>query len=313
VPPVVPGTLSLGRTLVLATVFHAGLFAIGSRASTSAQTRRVEPMKLVWVEATREVESAPATPVEEDNASSVDTSRTAVALPHERIKPTAMPMASAVALPESAPSASGAWTLHIMSDRGASAPRGPTLGELGLDGKNHFLGSRETKPNPPPDPERAARERGNRAAGEAMRAALHDEDVALGLGGAGPVVTALEDAVFAGTAPLESHTVLVAIADASGIVTRVDVESFSDDPASFRAIADDVLRRLHDKRVRVPAASHGLSMRIDVSSRLGLPSGAGPGGVGYDSRHVGMNFDMSDVGAHVGRVVHARVLGEQLL
>jgi hypothetical protein len=54
-------------------------------------------------------------------------------------------------------------------------------------------------------------------------------------------------------------------------------------------------------------------MRIDVSSRLALPSGAGSGGVGFDPHHVGMNFDMSDIGAHVGRDVHARILGEQLL
>jgi hypothetical protein len=309
-----PGTLSLGRTLVLATLLHAGLFVIVNPASSSAsQARPEEPMKLVWVEATRQVEPAPAPGVEEGAASTSDPLRAAAAAPHERISPTAAPLASALALPESAPSASGEWTLHITSGSGTSAPHRPTLAELALDGKNHFLGAREEATPIPPDPDRAARDRGNRAAGEAMRAALHEKDVALGLGGGGPVVTALEEAVLAGMAPVESHAVLVAIADASGMVTRVDIESFSDDLASFRTIADDVLRRLRDKKVRVPAASHGLSMRIDVRSGLALPSGAGPGGVGFDPHHAGMNFDMSDVGTHVGRSVHARILGEQVL
>ena len=267
-------------------------------------------MKFVWIEATPAVEPVPS--VDEANESTPGPSTTAVAVPRERIKPTAAPMASVVALPESAPSASGQWTLNIISGNGTSAAHGPTLVELGLDGKTHFLGGREATPAPPA-PDRVARDRGNRAAGEAMRAALHDRDVALGMGSGGPVLAALEEALFAGTAAAESHAVLVAIADATGIVTRVDVESASGDLASFRAIAEDVLNRLRGKRVRVPAASHGLSMRIDVSSRLGLPSGAGPGGVGFDPHHVGMNFDMSDLGAHVGRLVHARILGEQLL
>jgi hypothetical protein len=308
-----PATVSLGRTLVLAALFHAGLFAIVSRANASTSyATLVEPMKLVWIEATPEVEPSPAPGSGEGYASSSDPSRAAPALPQERIKPAVVPMASAIALPDSAPISTGEWTLHITSGQGTSAP-GPTLAELGLDGKNHFLGSRGGIREATPDPDRVARERGNRAAGGAMREALHDKDVALGMGGGGPVVTALEEAFLAGTAPLESHAVLVAIADATGVVIRVDVESFSDDLASFRAIADDVLSRLRDKRVRVPVASHGLSMRIDVSSRLALPSGAGPAGVGYDPRHVGMNFDMSDVGAHVGRIVHARILGEELL
>ena len=308
-----PGTVSLGRTLVFAALFHAGLFVIVSREGAPAsRAELIESMTLVWVEATPQVEPAPAISADEANESPPDPSMTAVALSHERIKPTAAPAASVVALPESAPSAPGQWTLRITSGNGTSAPHAPTLAELGLDGKNHFLGGREATPAPP-DPDRVARDRGNRAAGEAMRTALHDQDVALGMGSGGPVVAALEDAIFAGTAPAESHAVLVAIADATGIVTRVDVESASDDLASYRAIAEDVLNRLRGKRVRVPAASHGLSMRIDVSSHLGLPSGAGPGGVGFDPHHVGMNFDMSDLGAHVGRLVHARILGEQLL
>jgi hypothetical protein len=302
-----PGTVSLGRTLVLATVLHAGLFAILSRAGASrSRATLIEPMRLVWVEAALEVEPTPPPRVQGAKESTPDPSTRPVAAPYERITPTAVPMASVVSLPESAPAASGGWSLHVVREHGTSAPSALTLAELGLDGKNHFLGDREATP----DPEQVALDRGNRAAGEAMRAALHDGDVARGLGGSGPVITALEAAVLAGTAPFPSHAVLVAIADASGVITKVDVESFSDDPTSFRAIAEDVLNRLHDKRVRVPAGSHGLSMRIDVSALLALPSG---GGIGLAPGRAAMSFDMSNVGSHVGRVVHARVLGEQLL
>jgi hypothetical protein len=305
-----PGTVSLGRTLVFATLFHAGLFAIvGRPRAPGSEARPVEPMKLVSVEGTQEVEPPAPPPVQEADESTPDRSATTVAA-STRVVASTPHVVSPVGPPDTAPSASGGWTLNVTSGHGTSAPSPPTLADLGLDGKNHFLGGRGQEPEPAPDPARAENERANRAAGGAMRQALHDQDIGMGLGGGGPVVTALEEAVLAGTAPLESHAVLVAIADAAGVVTSVDVESYSDDLSSFRAIAEDVLHRLRDKRVRMPAATNGISMRIEVTSRLAAPSG---GGSGLDPRHAGINFDVSDIGAHVARIVHARILGERLL
>jgi hypothetical protein len=51
-------------------------------------------------------------------------------------------------------------------------------------------------------------------------------------------------------------------------------------------------------------------MRVDVSSRVLAPSG---GGLGLDAPALGGHFDMSDVGARPRRVVHARILAEQIL
>jgi hypothetical protein len=304
-----PDTVSLGRTLVLATVFHAGLFAVVARPRAQGpETRPIEPMKLVAVEGTEEVEPPPVPSAPEADESTPERSTTTLAT-SMRVVASTPHVAPTVGPPDTAQGTSGGWTLNVTTEHGSSA-RSPTLADLALDGKNHFMGGRGQEPEAAPDPARAANERANRAAGAAMRDALHDQDVALGLGGGGPVVTALEEAVLAGTAPLESHAVLVAIADAAGVVTSVDVESFSDDLSSFRAIAEDVLHRLRDKKVRMPAAAHGLSMRIEVTSRLAAPSG---GGSGLDPRHAGLKFDMSDIGAHVGRIVHARTLGEQLL
>jgi hypothetical protein len=99
------------------------------------------------------------------------------------------------------------------------------------------------------------------------------------------------------------------VADATGVVTHVDVESYSDDPASFRAVADDVLVRLRGQSVRVPEG-HGLSMRIDVISRVAAPSG---GGLGLDPKSAGGHFDLSDIGARPKRIIHAHVLNEDVL
>ena len=149
----------------------------------------------------------------------------------------------------------------------------------------------------------------NRAAGEAIRGAMHDHDVSLGLGGGGPVVSALEAAVRQSVAPDESHAVLVAIADATGTVLRVEVESATDNPA-YREIAQDVLNRMRGQKVRVPEGSRGLAMHFEVASRLAMPSG---GGVGLDPTKLGGHFDMGDIAAKPHRVIHARVLGEELL
>ncbi len=167
------------------------------------------------------------------------------------------------------------------------------------------MGERET----PEDERRDQDERANRAAGEAMRGALHDNDVALGLGGGGPVVAALESALRESTAPDESHAVLVAIADESGNVLRIDVESASD-VAAFHAVAAELLVRLQGHKVRVPQGARGLAMRIDVASALAMPSG---GSVGIDPKSAGGHFDITDLGAARRRVIHARVLAEQLL
>jgi hypothetical protein len=83
--------------------------------------------------------------------------------------------------------------------------------------------------------------------------------------------------------------------------------------ASFRAIAADVLARLRQKTVRIPAAARGVSMRIEVSSGLTLPSGAGGSGLGFAPRNMALTFDPSDIGARPVQVIHARILGEDLL
>jgi hypothetical protein len=306
-----PRTISLGRALVVAGVVHAAVVLLMGRrtAQGTENILAVEPLKLVWIEPT------PAAPVESPEppreARTAELERSATVAPtlapgRDISASTGAPVGSAVALPESTPSTPGGWTLHVTSEQGAADRTPGVLAALALDGKNHFMGKRET----PEDAERGAREEGNRQAGEAMRTALHDHDVALGLGGGGPVVKALEEAMSVSTAPNTSHAVFVAVADASGTVTQVNVESASSDPASFQAVAADLLSRLRSQKVRVPDGSHGLSVRVDVASSVGPPSG---GGAGLDMASSGAHFDVSDVGARPRRIIHAHILAEQIL
>jgi hypothetical protein len=187
----------------------------------------------------------------------------------------------------------------------AAAAEQSAMARIGLSGENHFMGRRET----PEEEAQAAREQANHAAGAAIRDALHDQDVALGLGSSGPVTAALESVVRESLAPSDSSAVLIAVADASGRVTSVTVED-STDMAAFRTIADDLVKRLETQTIRVPSGAHGVAMRIRVASKVALPSG---GGVGIDPASAGVHFDISDLGAHARRVVHARVLNEQIL
>jgi hypothetical protein len=304
-----PGATSLGRTLVAAGVAHAAVAVLILVQKPRIVSHELEVQKLVWVDSTPEEAPVEPTPPEPVGAELAKQDKDLTdPLRRDRQQPETAAVSSAVVLPESATPTPGGWTLRVTAGQAAPAASQAALEELALDGKNHFMGRRQA-PMTPEDAEKEARAEGNRQAGGAMRAALHDHDVAMGLGGGGPVVTALEAALRESTAPLESHAILVAVANAAGVVTQVDVESASDDPASFRAVAEDVLSRLRGQNVRVPAG-HGLSMRLDVVSRVGAPSG---GGVGLDPKSAGGHFDLSDIGARPKRIIHAHVLTEDVL
>jgi hypothetical protein len=51
-------------------------------------------------------------------------------------------------------------------------------------------------------------------------------------------------------------------------------------------------------------------MHVHVDSVLAAPSG---GGVGLDPRSAGAHFDIADLGQKPRRVIHARVLAEEVL
>lgn len=296
--------------LVLASVVHVGtLVAVGRRGAQGGAAAATDPvMALVAIESPLDPEPERATtPVEaRDDAPARVAPSAQTRTSSARPSAVAAGASSGTLITEGPASPEpGAWTLRVVSGPAGGSAAEAGLARLGLEGQNRFMGARET----PEAAERAAQQRANREAGEAMRGVLHAHDVALGLGGGGPVVSAIEGALRESLAPDESRGVFVAFADASGAVTRVEVESASDSPA-FQTVAADVLHRLRGQKVRVPSGASGLAMRIQVNSSVSLPSGGGPG---LDLASAGAHFDVSDLGARPRRVIHARVLAEQLL
>jgi hypothetical protein len=306
-----PGDSHFGQTFALAVIAHGAFYAWVSTSRPAA--RAVEPAPPALTLVPVEVEAEPP-PRVDDRSAEPRTTDAPVAPGRTTVAPRQASTRATVGVvlapgspvePEPGAAPAGTWSLHVTAPASGEPGSPVPLAALGLDGSNHFLGVRET----PAQAEAAAKERSNREAGQAMRNALHASDVALGLGGGGPVISALEAAVRESGAPEECRAVLVAVADSSGVVTRVDVESASDTSA-FASVADEVLKRLRGQKVRIPAGSRGLTMRVSVASTMALPSG---GGVGLDLKNVGGHFDIADVAARPKRVIHARVVAEELL
>jgi len=115
----------------------------------------------------------------------------------------------------------------------------------------------------------------------------------------------------------------------------VQVAESTGDRHAWEDVGKRVLNAMAQKRVHVPPGAKGVAMRIELSSKVTLPSGARhPMTVtspvvdaarnmanGQFDKGEGMNgglpivagsFDLSDIGAHPMRVVGARVLSENV-
>lgn len=154
----------------------------------------------------------------------------------------------------------------------------------------------------------------------ALNSALQQRERELGMLQEGPAILALEDATRASAGPLEGRAVLALTFDASGVCTGASVESSSSDRATWNDIAKKAVAALAQKHVRVPSGARGLELRIEVESKMALPSGARApiSGVGLKSDDkgnagLGANFDVSDIGSKPSRVVGARTIGSSTL
>jgi hypothetical protein len=183
---------------------------------------------------------------------------------------------------------------------------------------------------PDADAGETTRERA-RAIDRSMREMLTARDVALGLGHAGPLVSATHEAASSPGAPEIGATILEVDSDSAGTVIAARAEDHAWD-----GVASAVVRRMAGKAIRVPRGSRGLRARLHVVAEKALPSGSGggsslgavpddvPGGAtacdgkGLNRRCVaGMplgvtnaQHDTANVGAKPSRIVHVRSLGE---
>lgn len=115
--------------------------------------------------------------------------------------------------------------------------------------------------------------------------------------------------------PFEGRAVFSISVDDVGLVVSVGVAESSGDRKAWDAVASRVLNALAQRRVHMPPGAKGVAMRIEVTSKVTLPSGArvpvtlhGPDTTSI----VGGGFDLSDIGAHPQRVVGTRVLSENV-
>jgi hypothetical protein len=184
------------------------------------------------------------------------------------------------------------------SDRPSEAldrPFDPTVPQslspemIGLGGRNVFLGALPpgmtgapaTEPGPAagrsvPRRDSPGASGPSRALQDGIREALHEGDVAKGLGAGGPVVTAAESSVRESDVPLNAHAILEATTDARGEVLSVRVLGDSAGRADWEDVASRVREALRGRRLRVPPGSGGVVVTLDVTSRWQLASGHDP-------------------------------------
>ncbi len=147
----------------------------------------------------------------------------------------------------------------------------------------------------------------------------------------GPVVAELEHTTrsLAGS-PFEGRAIFAVHVDELGLVLSVGVDETSGDRREWEAVAAHVLNALAQKRLVMPHGAKGMAMRIEVTSKVVLPSGSraplhvGSPAVDAVSKMakgdfekagdtpaiIGGSFDLSDIGAHPMRVAAAHVVSE---
>ena len=194
---------------------------------------------------------------------------------------------------------------------------------LGLGGRNRFLGQALATGADRAAQRAEAPEVTNVAPGvdQSMRDVLDAHDRDLGLDDGGPIVSVAEELTRPSDAPMNGRAVFEVVIDPNGDIAGVRVVEAGDARASWERVAAQMGVTLQSRHIAWRHKGHAMAVRVEVSSRWVLPSGqaspvggafAEPGAHGTDMV-TGVHFDVSDIGAHPARDVHARVLGEKRL
>jgi hypothetical protein len=222
-------------------------------------------------------------------------------------------------------STSESETAVVASPSSSAMPLGPAA--LGLGGSRSF--SMEIARQPLPDDS-------NENLKHAINDPIHERERLNGSLTSGPFAQELERATRADSgSPFEGRALFAISVDEVGLVVNVQVAESSGDRHAWEDVGKRVLNAMAQKRVHVPPGAKGVAMKIEISSKVTLPSGARhPLTVsspvvdaannmahGQFDKGEGMNgglpivagqFDLSDIGAHPMRVVGARVLSENV-
>jgi hypothetical protein len=227
--------------------------------------------------------------------------------------------------PETSTSTTQSEIEAVPATSSSAMPLGPS--SLGLGGSRSF--SMEIARQPLPDDS-------NENFQHAINDPIHDHERLNGSLTSGPFAQELERATRADPgSPFEGRALFAISVDEVGLVVNVQVAESTGDRHAWEDVGKRVLNAMAQKRVRVPPNAKGVAMKIEISSKVTLPSGARhPLTVsspvvdaannmahGQFDKGEGMNgglpivagqFDLSDIGAHPLRVVGARVLSENV-
>ncbi len=299
------------RYLVLAIALHVGIMLALAALPKPVVSNDAPTFELYDVaEVTDTHDDAPVPPAPDEPSEPRARARTAVATAAGETRPSGMVNGAAhssagevlTAQPTPTPEAPGGWSFS--STGGASAAA------IGLDGKNVILGQNIVPPAPggeaasgggegPVDPAKRM--------AAIMKADLHADDVAHGLGASGPVVSTLSSAVRRSMIPDESKARFVVDTDAAGSVISVRSSGGKGDEAAWNALCADLKTSLGDRKFKVPSGWNGIRMVVDLDSHMARASG-GTSAVGFSKG--GLQGDLSDIGAGQHRVVSVRVAQE---
>jgi hypothetical protein len=148
---------------------------------------------------------------------------------------------------------------------------------------------------------------------------LAEHDASLGLGSGGPVVSAAHAIPVEALVSIDGAGVFDVETDASGHVVSVRVADVTSDDLEWRKVARALQAQLASTTLRVPSGARGVAVRMRVEVIARMPSGAVSGhairpfaGANTEA-YAGVTGDLSDIGAHPVRTVHARVLGSRPL
>jgi hypothetical protein len=114
--------------------------------------------------------------------------------------------------------------------------------------------------------------RGHDVAG--MKAILSEHDLSLGLGQGGPLVTAVEDVTGSSRAPVDGSAAFVVDADETGAVISVRAVDVSSDEEAWREVAALLLAKMKNHPLHIRPGWRGVSVTLQVRSRLQAPDGA---------------------------------------
>ncbi len=279
------------RALAIAVAIHIALFV----TLALAPHRRPSPVAAARVDAAdaelaivtegvdREAEPTPA-PSPAHQAAVAPSTRLLEAKTRELERPSAAPPSAAVSDARSTvasltitraatPDIGLALGSNVLAAQ-ASAPSAVLLGaatlpDRGLSPFGSPFGAR------PPAP---SAEEAKRNVEASLNAPARARDRALGLGPEGPVLSALREATYASTAPVEGSAVFVAVADGSGAVENVALVACNGDRAGWESAATLARAALTGQRLRVAGAlTNALAkrtvMKIQLVSALKMPSG----------------------------------------